>query len=534
MIITKWHDGKMNIEKTYIEYTNYIYDHFKFDVVKVINFDNNSISGEQYNIDENIKNQIDEGNIVYYDINDNDDTYKRFISSTKCEIYIPIISSTSISQKVDGCVYLGTYNNATIDLNEIINNEIIINFITISQIIFFKATLDNFSSNFVNFVSEITKDREPFMVNHPYKVAEYSVLIGEKLNLSSEDLSILNYASIVHDIGKLLISESLLNKDGPLTDEEFDIVKNHTIYGANLLRNFEIFESKFNNISEIIECHHERYDGKGYPNGFKGQDIPYLSRIICIADATDAMLSLRSYKSPKRVEDVIRILKKEAGRQFDPIITNFMIDILNDTLEGEVITSNITWGTLNIYTDNKIYVVQGTIKKDNGNHIFESNKFNFNLDFDIKELIKTSLYIDKNGNIKEYTVRFNKLLDNYMYISELKFVNNDNFFSIFWQLDGQVFLPNGIHSIEILKIGGSGLSFSIQELNLNHIIGNEIFKIKINFQQPLTVTGKIINKKIIGRKEFYDFEFVNVPESTQDKIIKLIFEKQIKKKVRLK
>ena len=167
------------------------------------------------------------------------------------------------------------------------------------------------------------KDR--YTHGHSDRVSAYSVLIGKKLGLSNEDLNTLKIGGLFHDIGKIGISDAILLKNGKLTDAEYSEIKNHPVIGKNILSNAAIFE----NIIPIVLYHHERYDGKGYPYGLQDSSIPFLARIVSVADSFDAMTSRRSYRGELDLEYVKNEFKTKSGTQFDPVIAQIFLDILN-------------------------------------------------------------------------------------------------------------------------------------------------------------------------------------------------------------
>ena len=161
---------------------------------------------------------------------------------------------------------------------------------------------------------------------HSDRVAEYSVLIGKKLGLSEEDLKTLHLGGLFHDIGKIGVPDSILQKGSTLTDDEYSQIKQHPNIGVHILSNASIFQD----ILPIVEHHHEKFDGSGYPSRLKGNDIPYLARITSVADSFDAMTSRRSYRDSLPIESVIAELKRCSGTQLDPDIVNLFLDILEN------------------------------------------------------------------------------------------------------------------------------------------------------------------------------------------------------------
>jgi energy-coupling factor transport system substrate-specific component len=154
---------------------------------------------------------------------------------------------------------------------------------------------------------------------HSLRVAEYSVLIAQEMNCfkwwqKNKMLSNLRKAAQMHDIGKIAVPDSVLNKVGRLTDDEYVKMKSHVLRGAEILKDFTLVE----HVEEGTRYHHERYDGKGYPDGLKGEEIPLFARIIGVADAFDAMTSNRVYRNHMDTAYVMNEMLRGRGTQFDP------------------------------------------------------------------------------------------------------------------------------------------------------------------------------------------------------------------------
>ena len=167
--------------------------------------------------------------------------------------------------------------------------------------------------------------KDPYTKGHSDRVAEYSVLIGKSLNLSEEELKNLKIGGLFHDIGKIGVPDSILLKESRLDDEEYSQIKNHPLIGVHILSNATIFQD----IIPIVKHHHERFDGKGYPSQLSGKDIPYLARIVSIADSFDAMTSKRTYRNALPLEVVKNEFLKNIGTQFDPEIGMVFLDLLD-------------------------------------------------------------------------------------------------------------------------------------------------------------------------------------------------------------
>ena len=168
--------------------------------------------------------------------------------------------------------------------------------------------------------------KDTYTRGHSDRVSEYSVLIGEALGLPEEDIKKLKIGGLFHDIGKIGVPDSILQKAGKLSDDEYSEIKNHPSIGAHILSTASIFQD----IIPIVKHHHERYDGKGYPSQLVGENIPYLARITAVADTFDAMTSKRSYRDSLPLDYVITEFERCKGTQFDPKIADVFIDILKN------------------------------------------------------------------------------------------------------------------------------------------------------------------------------------------------------------
>ncbi len=165
---------------------------------------------------------------------------------------------------------------------------------------------------------------------HIVRMSMYSELLAQKIGLKQDHIRNIYYASPMHDIGKIGISDMILNKPGKLTVEEFEIIKTHTTIGANLLRGSK---SEILQLGEVIALsHHEKWDGTGYPNNLAGRDIPIEGRIVAVADVFDALTSERKYKKAFPIEVSLNILKEEKNSHFDPEIIELFFENLEEIL----------------------------------------------------------------------------------------------------------------------------------------------------------------------------------------------------------
>lgn len=207
--------------------------------------------------------------------------------------------------------------------------------------------LDNLRRNLEEMVMEKTKDIECLTIQtitsfansidakdsytkcHSQHVAKYAQQLALKLEWDDIAVRNLYYAALLHDIGKIGVPDYILSKPGRLTDEELEIIRKHPTIGGEILKEVTIIPF----LGVGASNHHERWDGKGYPEGKKGEEIPLVGRIICIADSVDAMLSTRSYREGRSIEYAINELRRCAGTQFDPGLVDSMIEILENGID---------------------------------------------------------------------------------------------------------------------------------------------------------------------------------------------------------
>ena len=185
---------------------------------------------------------------------------------------------------------------------------------------------ENNKYNFEDIEKIRSFNKDAYTRGHSDRVSAYSVLIGKYLGLPENQLDLLRIGGLFHDIGKTGIPDNILFKTDKLTDEEYSKMKSHSSIGANILSDSIIFK----NLIPIVEHHHERYDGNGYPSRLAGEDIPYLARITSVSDTFDAMTSKRSYRDPLPLDVVIEEIKKCKGTQLDPKIADVFLDILQN------------------------------------------------------------------------------------------------------------------------------------------------------------------------------------------------------------
>lgn len=177
-------------------------------------------------------------------------------------------------------------------------------------------------STFANMIDA----KDPYTKGHSTRVAIYASEIARRMKLSKEEIDTIFYVGLLHDCGKIGIPDSVLKKPEKLTIEEWHLIQSHTTLGSNVLINFTAIKG----IRDGALYHHERFDGRGYPSGLRGEEIPLYARIICVADSYDAMSSNRCYRAQIEKQIILKELNNNSGTQFDPAIVKHMIDMINE------------------------------------------------------------------------------------------------------------------------------------------------------------------------------------------------------------
>ena len=202
--------------------------------------------------------------------------------------------------------------------------------------------------------------KDKYTNGHSMRVAFYSTRLAETLGWDKEQISMLRYEALLHDIGKIGVPDAILNKPAKLSEMEFGLIKSHTIVGSDILKNMIAVPGA----CEVARYHHERYDGKGYPSGLSGTDIPLNARIVCIADAYDAMSSDRIYRKALSREKIRQELMDGSGTQFDPELLNRFVEIMDaDKLDILDITDALSISENDMQQQNILTDIENMIQK---------------------------------------------------------------------------------------------------------------------------------------------------------------------------
>lgn len=194
--------------------------------------------------------------------------------------------------------------------------------------------LEKYVVDFANVLLKTVDAKDNYTAAHSKRVCEYLLKFADKLEIDKKDKEILKLAGLFHDIGKIGIPDNILKKKNNLTDEEYEMIRYHPTIGANILSVADIFKD----IHQIVICHHERIDGKGYPNGITGDKIPYFSKMLSICDTFDAITTKRSYKEIYSIKYALKELDRVKNTQLDKDLTTKFIEMVKDNIDSFVVT----------------------------------------------------------------------------------------------------------------------------------------------------------------------------------------------------
>ena len=187
-----------------------------------------------------------------------------------------------------------------------------------------KANAEDMNLNTIKTLAVAIEAKDHYTRGHSDRVTRYAVDIAQEMHLSKKEVEVIQHAGILHDLGKLGIDDAILRKPGKLTDEEYDLIKKHPEIGEYMLGPLKFLKDE----KPIVRHHHERYDGRGYPDGLKGEAIPLGARIMAVADTFDAMTSERPYRPIYPINSVVQEIQENSGTQFDPKVVEAFLRVL--------------------------------------------------------------------------------------------------------------------------------------------------------------------------------------------------------------
>ena len=439
--------------------------------------------------------------------------------------------------------------DTNVDFDKIIES---IHFGHIEHFLFhIQAMITNYEKLFyiIDSYCEMLATKDSIMPNHMSNVADWCNKISAELELEEKERKILYVSALLHDVGKMYIPDEIVNKTTKLSDKETELIKTHATKSYFLLKSALYGMTYFNDVPNIVKYHHERYDGNGYPDRLIGENIPYMSRILAVADAIDGMMTRRPGKQPKEAPEIIEELAKESGLQFDPLIVNSAINAIKDSYENTnamVMKQSKFIGNASLrfyFGDYKTIIsLQGNLIIKQENAIFIPNSSSkYNPEWNVSRIFLPAVSFIENKDLYEFKCTISSISPENIEITKIAYTPTDKFFSL--TLNEHITLKKDKFKmdVEMLKLGGDTLVLQVHQLEnakiSEHLGGNfqvEFSKdlgAQIGINPILCRIGKIYNS---GEHTIYVLNYVDISSTDRDVILKFLFKKQIENKQNVK
>lgn len=397
----------------------------------------------------------------------------------------------------------------------------------------------------IDVYTELLLNKTHYLPHHMTNVANWCILLSNEFRLSSTQQNALYFAALIFDVGILLVPDEIINKPGTLSEEEFDIIKQHPVKSAQIAEASLYGIPFLKEIPNIIKHHHENYDGTGYPSGLKKEEIPLLSRILSVADSVDAMLSQRSYRPAMVLSDVIHELSKDSGTLFDPDVSKVMIRILEEHkfIPAEALNDVdfIPYVSISFFHKNI-----RDVKSFTGNLIVSKQKGKFLLHeaeehighYYIKDIHRCTLSFFKQNEFIEFSCDVYGVLDDKFFLTNFVYLPSDKYFSLAWSGHTTLILDNAIVPVSYVKLGGNTVILEVNNEHFKEITGAPLGTIRLAVKEKLgeLEVDELLNLRVVKyyktRKTYlFNFAFLDVQPHVCDQILKLLFRKQIEMKM---
>lgn len=403
----------------------------------------------------------------------------------------------------------------------------------------------------IDVFTDILSKRDKYMPYHMSNVAIWCNKIADKLEISEREHILLHVSALLHDIGKLCIPEKIINKPSRLTDEEYNIIKEHPEKSGIILKAILYGMSFFYEVPSVAKHHHEYFDGHGYPDRLHGIDIPYLSRILTLADGIDAMLSRRAYKEPMSVVEIIKEISTKSGTQYDPIIADAAIQVVEDSKAFIDINSMshvnfIAKASLSFFIKNysSVKTIAGNliVKNKEAMFLFEQEKhLNEDIDINIKDMYKPTIGFFGSSDFYEFSCDILRKTHNGVEIQNINYVPTDTYFSMYLSKRVEVISKNNKFDGELIKFGGDTSVVklkNIEGLDVKRSIEDMVI---LNFDEEIKAETGIDKIECRMIRLFYAaneytaiFKYLEISSIQRDSILRFLFKKQLERRKQLK
>lgn len=453
------------------------------------------------------------------------------------EFFVVVYSKNNVLQ---GVIYGGVDSLYQEKLINHLNNRLILTLLE-NTIMLLSQKFASYNRLFfsVNKYLELLSVKDKAMPYHMTNVANLCLDMSKRAKLSVLDTSKLYIAALLHDIGKLYIEDDIINNENKYSFTEFEIVKSHSQKGYEMAKSELSDLPLLSDVPNIIRCHHEWYDGSGYPLGIIGDDIPYLSRILTIADSIDAMLTHRTYKKQKDRNVVMKELMDCSGKQYDPKLVKIAVDVLR--------ASSIHYDIEDVVGNNYIHNVSLAYYYDdfnktetiNGSLVLHESLGNFMLDESFGHIVHkmqgAKICFFYLNDVYEYAVDIERQVGNQLILKNFNFSPLEKYFSIAWPLKTSLFYPNSRRwDAKVIKIGSSSLVFEVNSKIKEDFLAykNQMLTVPVHlkideFNEFVEVECRVMQHFEFENKMVVFTKTIGVKDNKKEKLVRALFKKQI-------
>lgn len=408
-----------------------------------------------------------------------------------------------------------------------------------------QGVINNYEKLFylIDVFSEILSAKESYMSYSMTNVASWCNKISYELKLENDQQLVLYISALFRDVGNLFIPDNILNKPSKLTEDEYEIVKTHTLKSFFLLESILYGMTFFNDVPSVVKSHHERYDGSGYPDGLSGENIPFLSRILCVSDTIDAMMSKKNYRNAFSITSIIQELKSYSSIKYDPTIASLAIELLERQSKEYKIydfetkySKFITNASLNFYfkTYDNINTVQGNlIIQDNIATFILSSDNLIKEEWDKSKIFLPTISFFENNNFYEFKCKIKTITNNDIELVDIQYFPTDKFFSLKLEKELNLDISTTQLTVETVNIGGDTVIFRVDKsLSIKELGKLSVFKINFDNEIMLEasiswIQSRVIRKYISGNEYIYVCRYLDISDAQRDSILRYLFKKQI-------
>lgn len=452
--------------------------------------------------------------------------YKKINMRFAVEAFIPLFTG---SAKVAGFIYMAKQSGEAVLAHSdayLCNLRLLI--IVLERELYERAIEDKLSKT-VLMLCEIINAKEPMMISNSYAVMLWSIRIARQMHLPEEEIQKLQLAALMHNLGKIYIDEQKLGDSGDIQAIR-EVSRQRTERSYELaLRLGRIYDLE--DIPEIIRRFQERVDGSGYPGGLSGEQIPLLSRILCVAKAITAMFSSKHYRKAKTLDEIVHEIKKNAGTQFDARVASAALALLIDKRyeNADFFAGMGNYATLSItvsgQSGNTIQML-GQVRRIANLHVF------YPLDkmpsVEPAMVSSCALYLDVNERILQFDVDIRQFLPDRILLSRVEARRTEDMFSVLWYMEGALITnEKAIHSIYISILGGDYMDFHIVSEENPAAFTSGIVKVALKENSETFLPGIIVFRQPMNGKTFYRFRYTNVSEADRQALFSAMFRKQL-------